>query len=189
MPEIIVDGIPVLIRERERPPRTIRIRTISRKLKDMPLSRLDGRQTQALTNFTELGCDPKRKKEAAEGAGYSAANHGGAVQAMNRLLERRPIINKIEEKCIAKHKIGADEKVAEILVDQLNAIHPLAKGEMKDNLAILSAAKEINKIRDNYPTKKLDIREMGFHLVFTPGDIEAARQFKAITQVEEDEAT
>ena len=77
--------------------------------------------------------------------------------------------------------------MAEVLADQLDAIHPLAKGEMTDNLAVLSAAKEINKIKDNYPSKKLDIREMGFHLHFTPADIEAAKQFKAMTQVEADE--
>jgi len=187
MQEIIVDGIPVLIKEKERPPRTIRIRTKSRKLKDMPLSKLPARAKQALDNYVELDCDPKRKKEAAEGAGYSASpdNHGGAVQAMNRILERRPIIKKIEDKCIEKHQIGADEKVAEVLVDQLDAIHPLAKGEMTDNLAVISAAKEINKIKDNYPAKKLDVREVGFHLHFTPGDIEAAKQFKKITEADE----
>jgi len=180
MKEIIVDGIPVLIKERERPPRTIRIRMKSRKLIDLPLSKLDSRQKQALQKFTDLGCDPKRKKEAAVAAGYSD-KPSVAVRAMDRILERRPIINKIEEKCMAKHQKGADEKVAEVLVDQHDAIHPLAKGEMKDNLAILSAAKEINKINDNYPPKKVDIREMGFHLHFTPDDIEAAKQYRELT--------
>lgn len=190
MEEILVNGIPVLIKERERPPRTIRIRVKPRRYKDMPLRALPSRPKQALKNYVDLGCDPTKKKEAAEGAGYpvSPANPQGAVQAMNRILERRPIVKKIEEKCMKKHQIGADEKVAEILVEQLDAIHPLAKGERKDNLAVLSAAKEINKIKDNYPAKKLDIREVGFHLVFTPGDIQAAKEFKTITQVEADEA-
>ena len=187
MKEILVNGIPVLIKEREKPPRTIRIRVKERKYRDMPLRALPSRPKQALKNYAELGCDPRRKKEAAEAAGYSASpdNRGGAIQAMNRILERRPIVKKIEEKCMEKHQKGADEKVAEILVEQLDAIHPLAKGEMTDNLAVLSAAKEINKIKDNYPAKKLDIREMGFHLVFTPGDIEAAKQFKTITEADE----
>ncbi|MCK4792078.1 MAG: hypothetical protein KAV87_50580, partial [Desulfobacteraceae bacterium] len=147
MKEIVVNGIPVLINEREKPPRTIRIRVKKRRFRDMPFSALPQRSKQALGNYALLGCDPKRKKEAAEAAGYSASpdNHGGAAQAMNRILERRPIINKIEEKCMKKHQIGADEKVAEVLVEQLDAVHPLAKGEMKDNLAVLSAAKEINK--------------------------------------------
>ena len=187
MKEIIVNGIPVLIREREKPPRTIRIRVKKRRLKDMPFSALPQRSKQALSNYVDLGCDPKMKKEAAEGAGYSASpdNHGGAAQAMNRILERRPIIKKIEDKCMERHQKGADEKVAEVLVEQLDAIHPLAKGEMTDNLAVLSAAKEINKIKDNYPAKKLDVREVGFHLHFTPGDIEAAKQFQAITEADE----
>ena len=185
MKEIIVNGIPVLINEREKPPRTIHIRMMKRSIKDMPLSKLRGRPKQALVNYVKLGCDPNKKKEAAEGAGYSPNRHGGAVEAMNRILENRQIIGKIEEKCIERHQKGADEKVAEVLVEQLDAIHPLAKGEMTDNLAVLSAAKEINKIKDNYPAKKIDIREMGFHLVFTPGDIVAAKQFKAITEADE----
>ncbi|GAH43718.1 unnamed protein product, partial [marine sediment metagenome] len=157
-------------------------------VKNTPFSKLDSRQKQALENYEALGCDPKSKKEAAVAAGYSD-KPCVAVRAMDRLLERRPIVKNIEDKCLAKHKKGADEKVAEVLVDQLDAVHPLAKGEKKDNLAILSAAKEINKIKDNYPAKKIDIREMGFHLHFTPDDIEAAKQFKAITQVEVDETT
>ena len=185
MEEILVNGIPVLIKEREKPPRTIRIRVKERRYKDMPLRALPSRPKQALKNYVDLGCDPTKKKEAAEAAGYAPNNHGSAIQAMNRVLERRPIVKKIEEKCMKKHQIGADEKVAEILVEQLDAIHPLAKGERKDNLAVLSAAKEINKIKDNYPAKKLDVREVGFHLHFTPGDIEAAKQFKAITEADE----
>jgi len=101
---------------------------------------------------------------------------------MDRLLVgRKPIVKNIEEKCQAKHKKGADEKVAEVLVGQLEAVHPLAKGEKKDNLAIISAAKEINKIKDTYPPKKIDIREVGFHLHFTPDDIEAAKQYRELT--------
>ncbi len=183
MKEIIVDGIPVLIRERERPPRTIRIRTKKRGkkfLKDLPFSKLDSRQKQALKNYAALGCDPKRKREAGVDAGYSDKGQV-AVRAMDRLLERRPIIKNIEEECQAKHEKGADEKVAEVLVDQLDAVHPLAKGERKDNLAIISAAKEINKIKDNYPAKKLDIREVGFHLHFTQDDITAAKKYRELT--------
>jgi hypothetical protein len=183
MKEIVVDGIPVLIRERERPPRTIRIRTKKRGkkfLKDLPFSKLDSRQKQALKNYAALGCDPKRKREAAEGAGYSD-KYQVAVRAMDRLLKIRPILKNIEKKCQAKYEKGADEKVSEVLVDQLEAVHPLAKGKKKDNLAIINAAKEINKIKDNYPPKKVDIREMGFHLHFTPDDIEAAKQYRELT--------
>ncbi|MQY60237.1 hypothetical protein GH153_00120 [bacterium] len=180
MKEIIFDGIPVLIKERERPPRTIRIRMKKRGVKYTPFENLDSRQKQALNNYADLGCDPKRKKEAAEGAGYSD-KPSVAVRAMDRLLERRPIIKNIEEECRAKYEKGADEKVSEVLVDQLEAVHPLAKGQKKDNLAIISAAKEINKIKDNYPPKKVDIREVGFHLHFTKDDITAAKEYRELT--------
>jgi len=184
MEEIIeVEGIPVLIKERGRHPRSIRIKLKKsgpKGVKNKPFSKLDSRQKQALENYEALGCDPKKKKEAAVGAGYSD-KHQVAVRAMDRLLERRPIVKNIEDECIAKHNKGADEKVAEVLVQQLDADHPLAKGTKPDNLARINAAKEINKIKDNYPPKKVDIREVGFHLHFTPNDIEAAKQYKELT--------
>jgi len=98
--EIIIDGIPVLINEKERPPRTIRIRNKKpgrKALKDLPFSKLDSRQKQALENFADLGCDPKRKKEAGLAAGYSDKGQV-AVRAMDRLLEGRSIVKKHERK-------------------------------------------------------------------------------------------
>ena len=159
---MVFDGIPVLIREKERPPRTIRIKIKKpgrKPLKDLPFSKLDSRQKQALDNYAALGFDPKRKKEAGEAAGYSDKG-GVAVRAMDRLLARLPIIKEIEEQCMALYGKGRDEKVAEVLVEALEAVHPLAKEERKDNLAILGAVKEINKLSDNYPSKKVDTREI-----------------------------
>ena len=176
MKEVMVEGIPVIIKERERPPRTIRIKLMPRKIKDMPFSRLPDRHKQALKNLAVMGID--KKKEAGLDAGFLESS---VSKTMNKLLERRPIVGKIEEKCQAKHNKGADEKVAEVLVDQLDAIHPLAKGEMTDNLAVISAAKEINKIKDNYPPKRVDVREMGFHLHFTQDDITAAKKYRELT--------
>ncbi|GAI67109.1 unnamed protein product, partial [marine sediment metagenome] len=92
--EMVFEGIPVLIKEGERPPRTIRIKIKKpgrKALKDLPFSKLDSRQKQALKNFADLGCDPKMKKEAGEAAGYSEKS-GVAVKAMDRLLERRSIV-------------------------------------------------------------------------------------------------
>jgi len=183
MQEIIVDGIPVLVKEKGRQPRTIRIKLKKSGpmgVKNKPFSKLDSRQKQALVNYEALGCDPKRKKEAAVAAGYSD-KHQGAVRAMDRLLERRPIVKNIDKECQAKFKKGADEKVAEVLVDQLEAEHPLAKDGKPDNFARIKAAQEINKINDNYPAKKIDIREMGFHLHFDGGDITAAKKYRELT--------
>jgi len=178
--EIVFDGIPVLIREKERPPRTIRIKIRKPGVKYTSFSKLDSRQKQALNNYVNLGCDPKKKKEAGEAAGYSD-KPSVATRAMDRLLERRPIIKNIEKECQAKYEKGTDEKVAQVLVEQLEAVHPLAKGEKKDNLAIMSSAKEINKLKDNYPPKRVDVRELGFHLVFGAADIKAAKEYRELT--------
>jgi len=160
MKEIIADGIPVLIRERERPPRTIRIRTKKRGRKplgDIPFSKLSPQHKQALDNLAVMGFD--KKKEAAIYAGIPEHN---ALRTMDSLLVgRKSIIKGIEDICQALYGKGADEKVAEVLVDLLDAVHPLAKAERKDNVAILGAVKEINKLSDNYPSKKVDVREIG----------------------------
>jgi len=182
---MIFDGIPVLIREKERPPRTIRIKIKKRGVKYTSFSKLDSRQKQALDNYAALGFDPKRKKEAGEAAGYSD-KAGVAVRAMDRLLARQPIVKKIEEECMALYGKGRDQKVAEVLVEALDAVHPLAKEERKDNLAILGAVKEINKLSDNYPAKKIDVREMGVHLVFGAADIKAAKEYRELTKDDED---
>jgi len=180
MKEIIFNGIPVLIREKERPPRTIRINIKKRAVKYKPFADLDSRQKQAINNYINLGCDPERKKEAGEAAGYSD-KAGVAVRAMDRLLARLPIIKDIEDQCMALYGKGRDKKVAQVLAEQLEAVHPLAKGKKKDNLAILGAAKEINKLSDNYPAKKVDVREMGVHLVFGAADIKAAKEYRELT--------
>jgi len=64
MKEIIFDGIPVLINEKERPPRTIRIRPKKRgrkRLRDIPLSRLSPQHKQALDNVGVMGFDKKNR--------------------------------------------------------------------------------------------------------------------------------
>jgi len=180
MKEMVFDGIPVLIKERERPPRTIRIRTKKRGrkfLKDIPFSKLSPQHKQALDNLSLMGFG--KKKAAAVYAGVPEHN---ALRTMDSLLVgRKSIVKEIEEVCQALYGKGTDEKVAEVLVDQLDAVHPLAKGEKKDNLAILGTAKEINKLSDNYPAKKVDVREMGVHLVFGAADIKAAKQYRELT--------
>ena len=176
MKEIIIDGIPVLINERERPPRTIRIKSMPRKIKDMPFSRLTDRHKQALTNLVVMGID--KKKKAGLAAGFSES---GVGKVMDKLLARRQIVKKIEEICQALYGKGADEKVAEVLVEQLEAVYPLAKGERKKNLAIISAVKEINKIMGHYPPKKVDTREVGLYVHYTQDDGTATKQYRELT--------
>ena len=180
MIEIMVEGIPVLVKERERPPRTIRIRTKKRGkkfLKDIPFSKLSPQHKQALDNLAVMGFD--KKKEAAIYAGIPEHN---ALRTMDSLIVgRKSIVKKIEELCQAKYGKGAAEIVAEVLVEQMEAVHSLAKGEKKDNLAILGAVKDINKIMDHYPPKKVDTREVGFYVHYTQDDLTAAKKYRELT--------
>jgi len=179
--ETKVNGIPTLVNERDSFPGTIRIRVKKRGIKHLKFSRLDKRQKQALMNLLEKGppFTTKKKIDAGVSAGYSDKPMV-AVRAMDRLLERKEIVNKIEEACQKKYQKKADEKVAEVLVEQLEAEHPLSKEKRKDNFAIIKASQEINKLRDNYPAKKIDIREMGFHLHWTGDDVKAAEEYKEL---------
>jgi len=180
MKEIIVDGIPVLIKESERPPRTIRIKMKKRGvkfLKDRPLSKLSPQHKQALENVAVMGID--KKKQAAIYAGIPEHN---ALRTMDRLLVgRKSIVKKIEELCQAKFGKGAAEIVAAVLVEQMDAVYPLAKAESKNNLGIVSAVKEINKIMDHYPPKKVDTREVGLYVHYTQDDGTAAKQYRELT--------
>ena len=180
MKEMVFDGIPVLIKERERPPRTIRIRTKKRGrkfLKDIPLSKLSPQHKQALDNLAVMGFG--KKKEAAIYAGIPEHN---ALRTMDSLIVgRKSIVKKIEELCQAKYGKGAAEIVAEVLVEQMEAVYTLAKGERKNNLAIISAVKEINKIMDHYPAKKVDTREVGLYVHYTQDDGTAAKKYRELT--------
>ena len=101
MIERIIDGIPVLIKEKERPPRTIRIRAKKRGnkfLKDRPLTELSPQHKQALDNLAVMGFD--KKKEAAIYAGIPEHN---ALRTMDSLVVgRKSIVKKIEELCQAR---------------------------------------------------------------------------------------
>jgi len=178
---MVFDGIPVLIRENERPPRTIRIKIKKpgrKPLKDIPYSKLSPQHQQALDNLAVMGFD--KKKEAAIYAGLPEHH---ALRTMDSLLVgRKTIVKEIEEVCQAKHKKGTDKKVAEVMVECLDATHPMSKENKKDYKAIVKAVSEINKVVDNYPAKKIDVREVGFHLVFGAADIKAAKEYRKLTE-------
>jgi len=174
-------GIPVLINEKEPIPKTIRIRVKKRGIKHLKFSKLDARQKQALMNLLEKGppFTSEKKRDAGTEAGYSD-KPSVAVRAVDRILARKPIFDELDTQSLKKFKLKADVKVAEALVESLEATHPLSKDDKKDYKAIVNAAKEINKVRDNYPPKKIDVREMAFHLHFTGDDVRAAEEYKEI---------
>ena len=167
--EIVFDGIPVLIKEGERPPRTIRIRAKKRgrkPLRDIPYSKLSPQHKQAFDNVEVMGFD--KKKQAAIYAGIPEHN---ALRTMDALIAgRKSIVRKMEKLFQAKFGKGAAEIVAEVLVEQMDARYPLAKEDRTYNSARLNAVKEINKIMGFYPPKKVDKREMGMHVHYSQDD-------------------
>lgn len=180
MEEHIVDGIPVLVSEKERAPRTVRIKVRKggrKRLRDTKLYKLDPQHKKALENYVAMG--PDKKREAAVAAGFSREN---AISTMDRLLVgRKEIVEKIEKECQEKCKKGTDDKIAEVLVEGLDATHPLSKEGKKDYKAIVKFAQEINKVTDKYPPKRIDIREQAVHIIFTKDDIAAAEAYKELS--------
>jgi len=160
----VIEGIPVLIRERDRPPRTIRIK-IKKKIKDRTMEELPEKHRQALQNYMKQGM--KNKKKAVVDAGFSE-NH--ASRTMNNLLQRKPIINALKE-------AGAtDEFIAEKLVEGVDAKHPQFKG--KDYHASIKFIQEINKVGDNYPPTKIHQESKNIHIILTAEDHKQFKKFK-----------
>jgi len=180
-----IGGIPVIIDEAEVSPKTIRIRVKKRGIKHLKFSKIDNRQKQALLNLLEKGppFTSEKKRDAGIGAGYSD-KPSVAVRAMDRILARKPIFEELDKQSVKQFKIKADEKVAEALVESLEATHPLSKDDKKDYKAIVNAAKEINKVRDNYPPKKIDVRQLSFNINWTGDDVKAAEEYKELISEE-----
>lgn len=178
-------GMPVLINKNEAIPKTVRIRVKKRGIKHLKFSKLDARKKQALMNLLEKGppFTSEKKRDAGIEAGFSD-KPSVAVRAMDRILARKPIFDLLDKESEKKYEKKADEKVAEALVESLEATHPLSKDDKKDYKAIVNAAKEINKVRDNYPPKRVDIREMVFNVHWTGDDVRAAEEYKELVSEE-----
>ncbi len=151
-------------------PRTVRLRPIPKKTKDLGMCQLNRQQLQALKNYSNRGAVPEVKKEAAMDAGYS---EGYALKAMDNLLQNRSIVTALE------NAGGTDERIARVMVEGLESEHPLKPGR-KDPHAIHKFIQEHNKVKGNYaPTKiqaEIDSRVMVVHL--TAGSIENFNKFK-----------
>jgi hypothetical protein len=168
----IVDGYPVLLDLRERRPKTFRIRVKKHGVANLGLSRLAPKQKAALENIAaSKDFSDKGKREAAIDAGYSKRC---SLPAMNRLLARKPIVNWLVKKGVT------DEKLAQIISEGLEAIHPLSKDNKPDWNARHKFVSEANKIKDNYPAKRIEIDERSVHINLTGEDVEAARKYKEL---------
>jgi len=171
------DGIPVLVNSFDAGTKTVRIKVRKRKIEEAPLSRLSQKAKKSLEVYQSLGCNPKLKKEAGMMGGYSESS---AIQMMNKLLKRKPIREFLEKHSNFRFGIPVDEKVALATLDALEADHPLAKGKKPDHMARLKAVQEINKLNDNYPTKKLEVEEKIAILHLDRGDVEAFEKYRKL---------
>lgn len=142
----------------------------------MGIRQLNAQQRNALKAYRNLGATPDVKKEAAVSAGYS---EGYAVQAMDKLLQCRPIVAALEKAG------GTDEKIAQTIVEGLESEHPLKPGR-KDPHAIHKFVQEANKVKGNYAPTKIQTegksQVMVVHL--TAGNIESFDKFKRMREQE-----
>lgn len=175
MPEQIVNGIPVLVSGRERVPRTVRIRVKKRKkFNARSIERLPEKHRKAFKNLLAMGI--QRKKEAAMKAGFSESH---AVRVIdNMIIGRKELLDELE-------KQGAtQERLAEVMVEGLDATHPMSKEDKKDYKAIVKFVSEINKIKDNYPPKKISSEEKIININLSKDDLIALEEYKRLRQQE-----
>lgn len=172
--EIISEGIPVLVKKGEEV-RTVNIVFRNKKKgRYAPLSMMTPMQKEALRNYTKGGCAPRIKTQSALDAGYAPTT---APKVINRILSRTEILDAIEEKCPK----GSADKIATVIVEAMDAKHPLSKNDMPDHMARISASKELNKIKGVYPSTKIEVEEKKMVLHLTPSDAIAMEKFKRLS--------
>lgn len=177
MGEIVVNGIPSFVRRWDVDRgKTVRITPKKRGFVNFGIKRLNGRQKATLNDLMKKGetgdLSTAAKKEAGLVGGYSETY---AVQAVNRLLERKPILDALEKAGVT------DEKIAHVILGGLSAEHPLAKGK-KDYHAIAKFVSEANRIKDNYPPTRVEQKKQEQVLIVqvTGQDIAALEKVKSM---------
>lgn len=170
---ITVDGVPVVVRisdvDRSK---TQRFKPKSRKAFDYGIKRLSGRQRETLANIMKAGAvDSATKRQAAIDAGY---HPDYAIQAADTVLQRREIVELLE-----KHGV-TQNKIAQVIAEGLEAMHPLTKTPKPDHHARHKFVQEANKINGNYaPTKiKGDFQGRVVHLHLTAEDFKAGEKYE-----------
>lgn len=165
----IVDGVPVVMAKDKTPIRTFRLRAISRKTQDKPLARLNDRQRRALEiHVLKHQADPRKKVASGVEAGFSPSYAGKAI---SELMKRKEIVYELE-------KMGINNQmIAGAIKDGLKAMHPLAKIPAPDHHARHKFVGEANKLLDNYPSKKIEIKEEKAVLHLTMDDMKSLKEF------------
>lgn len=166
MTEIIVDGIPVLLK-REPCPDFIPFIKLTSKKPPKPKV-LNERQKRALQLYSEMGARPENKKAAGEGAGYAPSS---AVSCVNNALKQKPIVDALEKAGVT------DTVIAKTISEGLEATHPMSKENKADFNARAKFVSEANKIKNNYPAKRIEIEERGVVVHLSIDDETAIKQF------------
>lgn len=166
MSEVEVDGVPVFIDPSDKAKLRFGYRTKRiPKGKEAPFSKLTQMQKKALANKFELGMG---NKQAALEAGYSESN---AHKILPALMKRKPIVEALHKKGIS------DDKIAQVIADGLDAMHPL-KPNQPDHNARAKFVREANSILDNYPPKKIQQDQRVIEIHLTGDDMRAIQKYE-----------
>jgi len=124
-------------------PSNFRIKPRPRRIADMGISKLSPKHRLALKKIAENPLEPTK---AVVAAGFSKSN---AAKTADKLLSRKPILKALEEKG------GTDEAIAAVLVKGMEKSENPFRPGFPDFVVKLGYAKEINRIKDNYPPTKI----------------------------------
>ena len=162
----MIDGYPVLIPlPKVAQPRLTRRKKRKPPMAELGFEKLKPREKQALINKFELGMP---NKMAALDAGYPESR---ATHALPELLRRKPILDALE-----KHGV-TDDKIGRRISEGLDAMHPM-KPAQPDQIARRQFVSEANKIKNNYPTKRIEVDERRVIVNLGPEDMIALRKYQ-----------
>jgi hypothetical protein len=191
----VIDGIPVLIkgsdtrfthRANKPLPRATRVakKWLGVKVPKMELMTLRKQQRDALGHYMALGMDPMKKREAAIAAGYK--NGSSTTQAIDRILAK-PFVQTMIVQALEKEGVN-DEKIAQVISEGLEAIHPMARGKRKDFHAIHKFAVTALELKDAFPAKKtqLDVNKRVVTINLTSDDHAAFDKFQRMRKEKQD---
>jgi hypothetical protein len=164
--EMESEGIPVLVDKMspERPRFDLRAKPLPRG-NERPISKLTHMQKKALENKFELGMG---NKQAAIQAGYALSS---APDVIPKLMARKPIIDALKAKGIT------DEKIASVIAEGLDAMHPI-RPEQPDHNARAKFEREANQVLDNYPPKKIQSEQRVIEIHLSGEDVKAIRKYE-----------
>ena len=151
-------------------PSQYRVKARPRRIVNMGIKQLSPQHRRALELIAK---NPKNPTKAVIEAGFSASN---AAATANKLLHRKPILKALEDNG------GSDAKIAEVMVEGMTkAENPFRPG-FADHVARLGFVKEINRVKDNYPSTKISVtkEEKVMHVHFTAENV---KQFKKYNDI------